>query len=186
MPELNADISTFFAPSRWRTPMREFELSGFALIDEVNALRPRFVVDVGCGYNLFKGKIANLIGIDLVNPAADLICDLADAPIRDGSIDVILALGAVNYGDRTLIEAQLSCLARWLAPSGVLVMRANPGMATGPGLFFFPWSADIVEPIGRAAGLRRTTPIRYDTYRNARGVDEPRLVWHYGLAEPGE
>jgi hypothetical protein len=179
MTSLSDDLVRFFSPQRWQTPLGEFEHSGYALVDEVRALAPRFVVDVGCGYNLFKGKIPNLIGIDLANPAADLVCDLLDAPIRPGSIDVVLALGSINYGDRGLIERQLRCVAGWLSGSGRLIMRANPGMATGPGLEFFGWSEELIEPIGRAAGLLSDGPVRYDTYRNARGLDEPRLVWHY-------
>ena len=183
MTNLHDDLVRFLSPDRWQSPLGDFEHSGYALVEEVRALAPRFVVDVGCGYNLFKHKIPNLIGIDLANPAADLVCDLLDAPIRPGSIDVVLALGAINYGDRPLIEQQLTCVAGWLTRTGRLIMRVNPGMATGPGLDFFKWSEDLIDPIGQAAGLRRDGDIRYDTYRNARGVDEPRPVWHYRLAE---
>jgi hypothetical protein len=179
MPDLRDEVARFFSPDRWRTPMAEFERSGYALADEVNALTPKFVIDAGCGYNLFKGKIPNLIGIDLVNPAADLVCDIEEAPISPASIDVILALGAVNYGDQPTIERQLTRLAYWLTPTGRLIMRANPGMATGPGLTFFRWSEDNIDSIGAAAGLRRDTPIHYDTYTNNKSEKEPRLVWHY-------
>lgn len=178
------DIKTFFDPQHWKTPLREFKISGYALIDEVNALKPRFVIDVGCGYNLFKAEIPNLIGIDLVNPAADLVCDLEEAPILPGTIDVVLALAAVNYGDRPLIERQLRCIASWLTPTGHLFMRGNPGMATGPNLQFFPWSEDQIDPIGAAAGLHRDGPIHYDTYTNRNGDKEPRLVWRYRPNDP--
>lgn len=179
MPGLRDDIARFFSPDRWHSPMAEFERSGYALASEVNAMSPRFVIDAGCGYNLFKGKIGNLIGIDLVNPAADLVCDIEEAPIRAASIDVILALGAINYGGQQLIERQLRCLAQWLTPTGRLIMRANPGMATGPGLAFFSWSESNIDPIGTAAGLVRDTLIHHDTYTNSQGRKEPRLVWHY-------
>jgi len=179
MSSVHDDVVRFFAPERWRSPLADFTHSGYALVEEVRALLPRFVVDVGCGYHLFKGKIPNLIGIDAVNPAADLVCDLLDAPIKPRSIDVVLALGSVNFGDRSLVERQLAHIASWLTPTGRIIMRANPGLPTGPGLVFFPWSADNVDPIGAAAGLRRDGPIRYDTYRNRAGGTEPRLVWTY-------
>jgi hypothetical protein len=179
MPSLHDDLVRFFSPQRWQSPLKDFEHSGYALVDEVRTLAPRFVVDAGCGYNLFKGEIPNLIGIDIANPAADLVCDIIDAPIRPGSIDVVLALGSINYGDESLIVTQLAHLASWLTPSGTIIMRANPGMATGPGLSFFTWSADNVDSIGAAAGLCRQEPIRYDTYVNKDGIGEPRLVWHY-------
>ncbi len=176
---LRDEVSAFFDPDRWRTPLPDLEHSGYALIEQVRSWQPRFVIDVGCGDNLFKGKIDNLIGIDLVNPAADLVCDLLDAPIRPGTVDVVLALGCVNFGSQEVIEQQLRCVASWLTPHGRIVMRANPGLPTGPGLAFFEWSPTNVDPIGAAAGLLRDGPIRYDTYRNSRGSDEPRLVWQY-------
>ncbi len=176
---LRHEVATFFDPQRWRSPLPDFEHSGYALIEQVRGWRPRFVVDVGCGDNPFKGEIPNLLGIDLVNPGADLVCDLLDAPIRHGSIDVVLALGCINFGTRDVIEQQLRHIASWLAPDGRIVMRANPGLPTGPGLEFFPWSPTHVDTIGSTAGLRRDGPIRYDTYRNNRGEHEPRLVWTY-------
>ena len=51
----------------WQNDMKKWKYSGLALIDEVNSLKPRAVLDVGCGYNEFKGKIDNLIGIDPYN-----------------------------------------------------------------------------------------------------------------------
>jgi hypothetical protein len=172
-------IAAFFGPDRWRTPLPDFEHSGYDLVDQVHAWQPRFVVDVGCGHNHFQGKIDNLIGIDLVNPATDLVCDLLEAPIQPGSIDVILALGCLNFGTQDLIEQQIRHLASWLTSTGRIVKRANPGLPTRPGLPFFAWPPQHVDAIGAAAGLRHDGQIRYDTYRNSRGGDEPRLVWQY-------
>ena len=56
----------------WQNDMKKWKYSGVALIDEVNSLKPRAVLDVGCGYNEFKGKIDNVIGIDPYNECADL------------------------------------------------------------------------------------------------------------------
>ena len=39
----------------WQNDMKKWKYSGLALIDEVNNLKPRAVLDVGCGYNEFKG-----------------------------------------------------------------------------------------------------------------------------------
>lgn len=176
--QVRRDVVTFFDPPQWQSPLPQLRHSGHSLADTVRALAPRFVVDVGCGDNPFKGRIANLIGIDLVNPAADLICDLLDAPIRPRSIDVVLALGCINFGPRDLIEHQLRHVAGWLTETGRIIMRANPGRPPRPGLEFFPWSAENVDPIGASAGLHRDGPIRHDTHRTAAG-DETCLVWHY-------
>ena len=68
----------------WQNDMKKWKYSGLALIDEVNALKPRAVLDVGCGYNEFKGKIHNLIGIDPYNDKADLkVCLLYTSDAAD-------------------------------------------------------------------------------------------------------
>ena len=176
---LRREVAAFFDPSRWRSPISGFEHSGYALVEQVRSWQPRFVVDVGCGANPFKGKVGNLIGIDLVNPAADLVCDLLDAPIRPGSVDVVLALGCINFGSQEVVGQQLRHVATWLTSGGRIVMRANPGLPTGSGLEFFAWSEANVDTIGAVAGLHRDGPVRYDTYCSPHGEPEPRLVWHY-------
>ena len=35
----------------WQNDMKKWKYSGLALIEEVNSLKPRAVLDVGCGYN---------------------------------------------------------------------------------------------------------------------------------------
>ena len=39
------------------TKTKKYKYSGLAIIDEVNNLKSKKVLDLGCGYNEFKGKI---------------------------------------------------------------------------------------------------------------------------------
>ena len=48
----------------WQSETSKYKYSGPALIGEINQLKPRRVLDIGCGYNEFQGKIDNIIGID--------------------------------------------------------------------------------------------------------------------------
>lgn len=180
MIEQNRGLATFFSPDRWQDSTDLFPLSGWSMVDQVNALSPRFVVDVGCGYNLFKQKIPNLVGIDLINPAADLVCDLHDAPIRQGSIDVVLALGSINFGDAENIRADLSCIAKWLVPErGRVFMRANPGEPVGDDIVVFPWSEDNIHDLGRAANLAVASDIHREHFTLRSGTPACRLHWVY-------
>jgi len=43
----------------WQPETKKYKYSGLGIIDEINALNPSNVLDVGCGYNEFKGKIQN-------------------------------------------------------------------------------------------------------------------------------
>jgi len=175
----HANLKAFFAPARWQASMDRFPLSGFALVDEINALAPRVVVDVGCGFNPFKGKIRNLVGIDLVNDAADLVCDLQAAPFAQASVDVALALGSINFGTADDIVAALRTVQRWLRPCGCLYMRGNPGEPIGEGIVVFPWSAGQAAALGLAAGLRLATPVREEHVVLSTGIAARRLFWVY-------
>lgn len=107
---------------------KSFEFSGFNLIDEVNALKPGAVLDAGCGRNFLKGKINNLIGFDVINYDTNDITasieDLAHAYAL-GSIDVILALGNLQYDTRDEITLDIATLVSWLKIGGIMIVRAQ-------------------------------------------------------------
>ena len=111
----------------WQNDMKKWKYSGLALIDEVNSLKPRAVLDVGCGYNEFKGKIDNLIGIDPYNDLADFKTGTLDYK-TDEKFDVILCLGSVNFGNRDKIIAEMEKCVELLADGGTMFFRVNPGV----------------------------------------------------------
>lgn len=177
-----AELKKFFDRSTWPSSMQEWKWSGFNLVQEVSELRPRFVLDVGCGHNEFKGRIPNLVGIDIANEAADWVCDMLDAPIAPRSVDVILALGSVNFGSADDIDARLVRLASWLTPTGRLIMRGNPGVAVVDSIDFFEWSEIAVVERGTACGLRLVDDIHHEHIDGPWGERIHRLVWTYALA----
>ena len=65
MPELSTQIDKAclrkYFSEIWQPETKKFKYSGLAIIDEVNNLKPDNVIDIGCGYNEFKGKIKNHI-----------------------------------------------------------------------------------------------------------------------------
>ena len=64
-------MESYFS-GKWKDQNFEnLKYSGYQLVDYVNDQKPSSVIDVGCGYNRFKGKINRLVGIDPYNPAAD-------------------------------------------------------------------------------------------------------------------
>ncbi len=150
------------------------------LVAAVLALAPRNVVDAGCGQNRFKDRLPRLVGIDIGNPAADIVCDMVDAPITNGRIDVVLAIGSVNFGDRDTIAAQLTCIHRWLRPCGSLFMRVNPGIPYPdcPSLVIYPWSVADVYQFAETIGFRVASPPRTVTLGD-HTTRRPRLYWRY-------
>ena len=94
--------------------MSKYKYSGPALIDEINNLKPRRVLDIGCGYHEFKGKIDNIVGIDPYNSAADYEVKLLDYNPTE-KFDATLALGSINFGSTDKIFAELEHAVKLLS-----------------------------------------------------------------------
>ena len=136
-------INRFFGEI-WKPRTNDYDYTGWQLADEVNALNPRSVLDVGCGYHPFKGRIHNLVGIDPYNNCADYMVDILDYV---GRHDVVIALGSINFNSRDEIEARFSRCVDVLDPGGRFILRANPGIThkTGPYVDIFDWTFEIVK-----------------------------------------
>jgi len=149
----------------WQNDMKKWKYSGLALIDEVNSLKPRAVLDVGCGYNEFKGKINNLIGIDPYNDRADLEVSTMDYK-TDQKFDVILCLGSVNFGSRDKIIAEVGRCVNLLAEGGTMFFRVNPGIQhdkpEAQWIEFFSWNVPFIIELADIFNLQ-VLDIRDDT-----------------------
>ena len=111
----------------WQPETKKFKYSGLAIIDEVNAMNPDNVIDIGCGYNEFKGKIKNLIGIDPYNDRADIDVHTLDYK-PDIQFDVAICLGSINFGSSDKILNELENVVNMVKPGGMLYFRVNPGI----------------------------------------------------------
>ena len=158
--EIVADLSErythrFFA-EMWRPRTGEYDHSGWALVEEVNKLNPESVLDVGCGYHPFKGRIQNIVGIDPYNDAADYEVDILDYKVKPASHDVIIALGSINFNSQDEIEQRFAHCVSLLKPGGKFFLRANPGIPhkAGPYVDIFPWTFEIVNQFAETYNLR--------------------------------
>ena len=140
----------------WQNDMKKWKYSGLALIDEVNSLKPRAVLDVGCGYNEFKGKIDNLIGIDPYNDLADFKTGTLDYK-TDEKFDVILCLGSVNFGTRDKIIAEIKKCVELLADGGTMFFRVNPGVQhdkpEAKWIEFYAWNVPFIIELSNMFNL---------------------------------
>lgn len=140
----------------WKPRTDEFTYTGWQLVDEVNKLNPKAVLDVGCGYHPFKGRIQNLVGIDPYNNLADYQIDILEYKVKPESHDVILALGSINFNTKDEIEARFSHCVNLLMQGGHFFIRANPGIPhkTGPYVEIFPWSFEVVNEFAEKFNLK--------------------------------
>jgi len=160
----DACLNRYFS-KYWQNDMKKWKYSGVALIDEVNSLKPRAVLDVGCGYNEFKGKIDNLIGIDPYNKLADFKVGTL-AYKTNQKFDVILCLGSVNFGGRDKIIAEVSRCVNLLEEGGTMFFRVNPGVQHGKPeadwIEFYAWNVPFIIELAEMLNLK-VLDIRDDT-----------------------
>jgi SAM-dependent methyltransferase len=143
----------------WKPRTGDYEHTGWELADEINRLNPESVLDVGCGYHPFKGRIQNLIGIDPYNNCADYEVDILDYRVKPASHDVIIALGSINFNSRDEIEQRFAHCVSLLKPGGRFFLRANPGIThkTGPYVEIFPWTFELVNEFAEKYNLHLDT-----------------------------
>ena len=160
----DASLERYFS-KYWQNDMKKWKYSGLALIDEVNGLKPRKVLDVGCGYNEFKGKIDNLVGIDPYNDKADLKVSTLQYK-TDEKYDVILCLGSVNFGSKDKIIAEVGRCVNLLADDGVMFFRVNPGLShdktEADWIEFYAWNVPFIIELAEMYKLK-ILDIRDDT-----------------------
>ena len=133
----------------WQPQTKKYKYSGLSIIDEVNALKPNNVLDLGCGYNEFKGKIDNLVGVDPYNDKADIKSTILDFGLdRSSKFNVTICLGSINFGSVDKVYAELEHAVNLTTPGGLLYFRANPGeQHTAPEakwIEFFEWSTEFI------------------------------------------
>jgi hypothetical protein len=131
----------------WQPQTKKYKYSGLSIVDEVNALSPSNVLDLGCGYNEFKGKIKNLIGVDPYNKKADIKSKLLDHS-SDHLYDVVICLGSINFGSVDKIYNELEHAVKLTKQGGLLYFRANPGRQheaiEAKWIEFFNWNSEFI------------------------------------------
>ena len=150
-------INRFFGEI-WRPRTDDYDYTGWALAEEIAKQNPLNVLDVGCGYHPFKGRIPNLIGIDPYNHAADYEVDILEYKVNHKH-DHIIALGSINFNSRDEIEARFAHCVSLLEKGGKFYLRANPGIShkNGPYVEIFNWTFEVVNEFAEKFNLKLET-----------------------------
>ena len=142
------NLESYFSGVWKDQDFKNLKYSGYQLVDYVNNLEPRSVLDVGCGYNRFKNKIHKLIGVDPYNKAADIPLPL-EKICTTMKYDVVLALGSINFGDESIIDNQMDIIDKIFDREAIF--RANPGIphdwADYGDIVWYPWTLDKIHSI---------------------------------------
>ena len=144
----------------WQPQTKKYKYSGLSIIDEVNNLQPKKVLDLGCGYNEFKGKIHNLIGIDPYNDKADVQTGILDYNAQT-NFDIIICLGSINFGTVDKIYTELEHAVSLTKDGGLLYFRANPGTQheapEAKWIDFFEWTSEFIINSAERLGCELVT-----------------------------
>lgn len=139
----------------WSPETKKYKYSGLSIIDEVNAMNPEAVIDIGCGYNEFKGKIKNLIGIDPYNCKADFKHSI-ETFSTDKQYDVAICLGSINFGGSQKIITEMKKVVSIVKDGGVMYFRVNPGeqhaAPEAKWINFYDWDPVFISNVANALG----------------------------------
>lgn len=91
----------------------------------VQAFKPRFVVDFGCGRNLFIQHLRRLgidgLGVDFAFPEADIVAPMHRVPVSAGIADVVTSFDALEHLLPEEVDEVLDEMRRIAVPSGRFV-----------------------------------------------------------------
>jgi len=156
LEDITADIddkyaARFWGGGVWQPRTDQYQYTGWGIVDAINQRNPRAVLDVGCGYNQFKPRILNLIGIDKFNNSADYMVDILEYNVEPESYDAVIVFGSINFGDFNDISLRFSRVFDLTAPGGRIYVRANPGEQhkNGPWIQIFPWDFETAHRIAK-------------------------------------
>lgn len=142
--------------THWRSNMDQYQYSGWALVNKINL--GESVLDVGCGTNPFKTRIANLTGIDPAFDTADFRCTIEEFQ-SNVKFNVAFCLGSINFGSEETILNQIECVVRLLTPHSRIYWRCNPGLHDHGNehcskIDFFAWDPDLLHQYADRFGFR--------------------------------
>jgi SAM-dependent methyltransferase len=157
--ELDRQYLRRFFGEIWKPRTGDYQWTGWQLVDEIKKHNPASVLDVGCGYNQFKERLPNLIGIDPYNDCADYMVDILDYRVPGEQHNAIMALGSINFNSREDIEERFAHCVSMLAPGGRFYIRANPGIqwSNGPWVDIFAWDFAFVKELEKKYNLKLET-----------------------------
>ena len=153
---ITADIdekysARFWGGGVWQPRTDIYQYTGWNIVDEINKREPRAVLDVGCGYNQFKPRIQNLVGIDKFNNSADYMVDILEYTVSPETYDAVIVFGSINFGEYDDVSSRFKKVFDLTAPGGRIYVRANPGYSHKNGLWIdiFPWDFEHAHRIAK-------------------------------------
>jgi hypothetical protein len=156
------------------------------IVNYANSLNPSLVIDAGCGRNMYKGQIKNLIGFDSgTYQNADFKSNILDANFDLETADIVMALGSVQFISLKYIRKNLEKIVSWTKPGGHLIMRATvkddnilQQIRIENKIKLVPWPEGFLEEVTKKLNLEIVIePILYDATYSTRNLTMKKMHW---------
>ena len=152
--DTKATVKEYFG-NHWTSRTSTYKYSNHSIAEKIKPHER--VIDIGCGFNEFKPIIENLVGIDIVNPKADVVVDLEHYE-TDELFDVAICLGSIQYGDDDDMTRQIGKIAKILKPSSRIYWRSNTGVRDHKNEMvkivpYYPWTKQKHEQYAEKFGF---------------------------------
>ena len=98
------------------------DCTGINLLKKINYGEK--IIDIGCGFNLFKSEYPYVVGIDPVTDEADFKVSLQDF-VSDTKFDVAFCLGSLQFGNLNDVKQQIAKVVNLLTPTGRIYWRTK-------------------------------------------------------------
>jgi hypothetical protein len=153
--DTKATVKEYFG-KHWTSRTSTYKYSNHSIAEKIKPHER--VIDIGCGFNEFKPIIENLVGIDIVNPKADVVVDLEHYE-TDELFDVALCLGSIQYGNDDDMIRQVGKVASVLKTSGRIYWRSNTGVRDHKNEMvkivpYYPWTKQKHEQYAEKFGFK--------------------------------
>lgn len=170
LEELTNDIdlkyrSRVWGGEMWKPRTEIYRFTGWNIVKDVNDLKPKSVLDVGCGFNQFKPHIPNLTGIDPFNPAADYMVDILNYVAKPESYDAMIVFGSINFYDYEWVSIRFKKCFSLLAPGGTMFCRANPFNTPPNDIWVDPYHWDFET----AVRIAEENNVKLETWKQDNG-----------------
>jgi hypothetical protein len=101
---------------------KQFKKEALAWFNSFNCSNP---VDIGCGSNRFKGKIPNVIGLDMFNDAADILASIESNPFEYNSIDGAIIFGSIQFLSEEYTLSNFDIAMSWIQPNSPILFKCR-------------------------------------------------------------
>lgn len=71
--ELIGNPEIVINPPKFKIPTTKFSITPFYYLNFLEEINPKTIADIGCGWNIFKKYIPNIIGFDRIGSNADIM-----------------------------------------------------------------------------------------------------------------